>query len=270
MTLGGRFMKIGFIGCGNMGGALAAAAARVDGAKLYLSDRDEAKCRTLADKLGARISDNLGVADACELVFLAVKPNIIARVAEEIKAAVKKSQATVVTMAAGVAISRLEEILGKEQPIIRIMPNTPASVGHGMILWCKNEAVSKACEDAFVSLLGGSGQLMNIPEAQIDAASAISGCGPAFVYMFADALATGGVACGLTRDVSLRLAVETAIGACQMIKQTGKHPDKLKDEVCSPGGSTVEGVLTLESCAFRSTVCEAVIAAYDKTKKLGK
>ena len=111
---------------------------------------------------------------------------------------------------------------------------------------------------------------MPIAEGQIDAASAISGCGPAFVYMFADALATGGVASGLTREVALKLAAETAIGACEMIKQTGKHPDKLRDEVCSPGGSTIEGVLALENGAFRSTVCDAVIASYEKTKRLGK
>ena len=263
-------MKIGFIGCGNMGAALAAAASKAEGVKLYLADRDEAKCRELAGVLGATVTDNESVAREADIIFLAVKPNIIATVAEEIKSTVKGRRVTVVTMAAGVAISKLETILGAEQPIIRIMPNTPSLVGKGMILWCKNGAVSDEAESTFISALRAAGELMPIAEGQIDAASAISGCGPAFVYMFADALATGGVASGLTREVALKLAAETAIGACEMIKQTGKHPDKLRDEVCSPGGSTIEGVLALENGAFRSTVCDAVIASYEKTKRLGK
>ena len=253
-----------------MGGALARAAARVSGAEIRLSDHNIDKCSSLAEQIGAEVTDNIGVAENSEIIFLAVKPNIIGAVAGEIKDTVNKRNTTVVTMAAGVQISKLESILGDRQPIIRIMPNTPCQVGEGMILWCKNAAVSNKQGADFCTALSCAGELMTIDENKIDAASAISGCGPAFVYMFIDALATGGVAAGLTREVAQKLAVKTAIGASEMIRQTAKHPDILKDEVCSPGGSTIEGVLTLENGAFRSTVSDAVISSYEKTKKLGK
>lgn len=262
-------MKIGFIGCGNMGSALALAASKAKNAELYLADYSKTKAVQLANELSATASTNKNIAAECDVVFLAVKPNIIASVAEDIKEELLKSDALLITMAAGVKISKLQAILG-DYPIIRIMPNTPAAVGHGMITWCKSEAVSDEQAKAFADILSAAGNLDMITEALIDAASAIAGCGPAFVYMFADALADGGVAAGLPRDKALAYAIETIIGAGEMMKATGKHPEKLKDEVCSPGGSTIEGVLALENGAFRSTAANAVISAYEKTKLLGK
>ena len=251
-----------------MGSALASAVKKT-GAELIVSDYDRARAEDFAKKECCQSGTNMQIADQADIIFLAVKPNIICSVAEEIKSALNGRRCTVVTMAAGVKIKKLAEILGEDQPIIRIMPNTPAAVGRGMITWCKNDAVSKeACHD-FEESLAMAGRLDMIPEVMIDAASAIAGCGPAFVYMFADALADGGVACGLPRDKALAYAVETLAGAAEMMKITGKHPEKLKDEVCSPGGSTIEGVLALEDGAFRATAAGAVIAAYEKTKKLG-
>ena len=263
-------MKIGFIGCGNMGGALARAAAKCPLAELWLADHSEDKAKELAKELCATPKTNKEIAKGCDLVFLAVKPNVIERVTEDIRDELLESRPTIVTMAAGVKLSKLELILGRDYPLIRIMPNTPAAVGKGMITWCKNSSVSDEQAEKFIQALGAAGRLDMIPEVLIDAASAIAGCGPAFVYMFADALADGGVACGLPRDKALSYAIETIIGAGEMMKATGKHPEKLKDEVCSPGGSTIEGVLALEEGAFRSTSAGAVIAAYEKTKLLGK
>lgn len=262
-------MKIGFIGCGNMGGALARAAAKVANTELLLSDYSAKKAEELALELSARAATNKEIAAECDTVFLAVKPNVIASVVEDIKCELLQSRATVVTMAAGVKIEKLEQILGA-YPIIRIMPNTPAAVGRGMITWCKNCEVTNERADDFCAALCLAGRLDEISESLIDAASAIAGCGPAFVYMFADALADGGVAAGLPRDKALSYAIETILGAAEMMKATGKHPEKLKDEVCSPGGSTIEGVLALEEGAFRATSAGAVIAAYEKTKLLGK
>ena len=263
-------MKIGFIGCGNMGGALARAAAKTNPECLYLADYSKEKAEALARELSACAKTNKEISAKADLVFLAVKPNVIASVVEDIKGELLDSGATVVTMAAGVKIEKLEAILGKNHPIIRIMPNTPAAVGKGMITWCKNSAVSKERESDLLLSLSEAGTLDLISESMIDAASALAGCGPAFVYMFADALADGAVACGLPRDKALSYAVETLIGAAEMIKTSGKHPEKLKDEVCSPGGSTIEGVLALENGAFRSTSSAAVISAFEKTKLLGK
>ncbi len=263
-------MKVGFIGCGNMGGALASAVSKCDGVSLCLSDYSTEKRDALAKELSATPCTNKEIAKDCDFVFLGVKPNVIRDVVSDIKDELLSNEgAVVVTMAAGVAISSLEEILPAVK-IIRIMPNTPVTVGHGMITWCKNSRVGDCDGEAFSALLKKAGSLDLISEGQIDAASAVAGCGPAFVYIFAEALADGGVKCGLPRDKAMEYATKTLIGAAEMILKTGKHPGKLKDEVCSPGGSTIEGVHTLEDGAFRALAANAVISAFEKTKKLGE
>lgn len=260
-------LKIGFIGCGNMGGALAAAAAKCEDAEIRLYDKDEDKAKGLAERIGATVCGIDGVC-ASHLVFLGVKPNVIASVAGEIKDKLTVSGATVVSMAAGVSLERLASVLG-EIPIIRIMPNTPAEVGRGMILYTANTRGSGSIP-VFLRAMEAAGRLDAIEERLIDAASAISGCGPAFVYMFIEAMADGGVMSGLPRDKAMLYAAETLIGAAEVVKQTGRHPGALKDAVCSPGGSTIEGVKALEDGKMRGTVSGAVVAAYEKTLKLGK
>ena len=260
-------IKIGFIGCGNMGGALAAAAAKYKDAEIRLFDKDEDKAKALAERIGGIVCDIDGVC-ACELVFLGVKPNIIPIVADEIAKKVAASGATVISMAAGVSLAKLAVMLG-DLPIIRIMPNTPAEVGYGMILYTANEKGASTVP-LFLESMAAAGKFDAIDERLIDAASAISGCGPAFVYMFIEALADGGVMSGLPRDKAMMYAAETLIGAAEVIKQTGRHPGELKDAVCSPGGSTIEGVKALEDGAMRGVVSGAVVASYQKTLKLGR
>ena len=260
-------IKIGFIGCGNMGGALAAAAAKYKDAEIRLFDKDEDKAKALAERIGGIVCDIDGVC-ACELVFLGVKPNIIPIVADEIAKKVAASGATVISMAAGVSLAKLAVMLG-DLPIIRIMPNTPAEVGYGMILYTANEK-GAGTVPLFLESMAAAGKFDAIDERLIDAASAISGCGPAFVYMFIEALADGGVMSGLPRDKAMLYAAETLIGAAEVVKRTGRHPGALKDAVCSPGGSTIEGVKALEDGKMRGTVSGAVVASYEKTVKLGK
>ena len=260
-------IKIGFIGCGNMGGALAAAAAKYKDAEIRLFDKDEDKAKSLAERIGGIVCDIDGVC-ACDLVFLGVKPNIIPIVADEIAKKVAASGATVISMAAGVSLTKLAVMLG-DLPIIRIMPNTPAEVGYGMILYTANEK-GAGTVPIFLESMAAAGKFDAIDERLIDAASAISGCGPAFVYMFIEALADGGVMSGLPRDKAMLYAAETLIGAAEVVKQTGRHPGALKDAVCSPGGSTIEGVKALEDGKMRGTVTGAVVASYEKTVKLGK
>ncbi len=263
--------NIGFIGAGNMGSALARAAALAEDVKVYLYDKDEAKAASTADEIGAKTATFDFIAKSCELIFLAVKPNIIAAVAGELAPILKeRSGYTVVSMAAGISLEKLKGAFGFDAPVIRIMPNTPAAVGAGLMLFCKNELVSDGAARDFLASMAHSGRVDEIPEKLIDAASAVSGCGPAFVYMFIEALADGGVECGLPRDKALLYAAETLIGAAKTVIETGKHPEKLKDEVCSPGGSTIAGVHALEDGAFRATAANAVCAAYKKTLTLGK
>ena len=250
-----------------MGGALAAAAAKYKDAEIRLFDKDEDKAKALAERIGGIVCDIDGVC-ACELVFLGVKPNIIPIVADEIAKKVAASGATVISMATGVSLARLAVMLG-DLPIIRIMPNTPAEVGYGMILYTANEK-GAGTVPLFLESMAAAGKFDAIDERLIDAASAISGCGPAFVYMFIEALADGGVMSGLPRDKAMLYAAETLIGAAEVVKQTGRHPGALKDAVCSPGGSTIEGVKALEDGKMRGTVSGAVVASYEKTLKLGK
>lgn len=259
-------MKIGFIGCGNMGGALARAVSRVLNTNIYIYDHNEEKAAAFAKEIGAEKSDNITIAKECDFIFLGVKPNVLPSVLEEIKGSLDGG--VLVSMAAGVSLEKIKGLVG-EYPTIRIMPNTPVAVGQGMISWCKSEAVSNTqCSD-FEKIMSEAGRLLYIEEKLIDAATAVAGCGPAFVYMFAEALADGGVQCGLPRDKALTLAAETIKGAAEMLLKTGKHPGQLKDDVCSPGGSTIEGVHALENGAFRADTIGAVTAAYNKTKKLG-
>ena len=257
--------KVGFIGAGNMGSALARAAVK-SGASVYIYDKDTKKAELLADELGASFAKNTDIAAECDYIFLAVKPNIIPIAMREIEGEFKKNKnATLVSMAAGIAIEQIADP-EKNYPIIRIMPNTPAAVGEGLILWCKNAQVSEEALSGFLDVMAPAGIL----EEKIDAASAISGCGPAFAYMFVEALADGGVECGLPRSIAQKLAAQTILGAAKMVIETGKHPGELKDAVCSPGGSTIAGVAALEEGAFRAAAASAVKAAYAKTLKLGK
>lgn len=251
-----------------MGGALARAVAKTSPEKIVLCDKDAEKCALLAGEIGAEVG-NINDLSGTDFVFLGVKPNMIREVAGELSRVIGKST-TVISMAAGVSIEAVETALGGAHPVIRIMPNTPVAYGKGMILFSVSETVSEARVSEFVAIMKHAGRLDSIPERLIDAGSAVSGCGPAFVYMFIEALADGGVAAGLPRDKALAYAAETAIGAATVLLKSGKHPGELKDAVCSPGGSTIEGVLTLESGGMRGIVSDAVIAAYEKTKKLGK
>ena len=259
-------MRIGFIGCGNMGGALARAAK----GEIILYDRNTDAAMALARELGARVAGSATeLTEECEVVFLGVKPNVIPTVLEEIKGALDKTT-VLVSMAAGVAIEKIEGTVGAITPIIRIMPNTPAAVGEGMILVTRNSALTDGMLNAFLAAMKGAGRFDVIDERLIDAASAVSGCGPAFVYMFIEALADGGVKCGLPRDKALLYAEATVRGAAALALESGKNPGALKDAVCSPGGTTIEGVMALEKGAFRGTVMNAVAAAYEKTLKVGK
>ena len=250
-----QFNTIGFIGCGNMGGALAQALPKGEH-NVFLANRTQSKADALALKIGAAVTDNQTIAKTCDLIFLGVKPQMMPGVLAEL-ADTFAGRPTPFVLAGGA------------YPVIRIMPNTPVSLGAGMILYCA-DGVAQEDLDAFCTLMAGAGRLDVLPESLIDAGCAISGCGPAYVYLFIEALADGGVACGLPRDKAMTYAAQTLMGAAELVLESGSHPGALKDAVCSPGGSTIQGVRALEMGGFRSTAMEAVLAAYEKTRELGK
>ncbi len=263
--------KIGFIGCGNMGGALASAVAKAEDVAIYLADYNKEKAYEKSQQIGAFLSENAEIADSCDYIFLGVKPQMLRSVLEGIAPVLAKRNDgfTLVSMAAGVTTDSVCDMAGGEYPVIRIMPNTPVAVGEGMVLYCAKNTDAESRE-MFLDFMSGAGEIDALPEKLIDAASAVSGCGPAFVYMFIEALADGGVKCGLPRDKAIKYAAQTVLGSGKYLSLSKAHPGELKDAVCSPGGSTIAGVAALEDAAFRSGVISAVEKAYRRTAELGK
>ncbi len=261
-------MKYGFIGCGNMGGALAKALS-LSTKDIMLSDYFPEKAQALADELFVKSGTNQQVAEGCERIFLAVKPQMMESVLTSVKAELIEKKPLLITMAAGIKMERIQEILGEKLSVIRIMPNIPVSVGKGLIMYDFVDASKEAVDD-FVSDMCGAGILDKIDEKLIDAGTAVSGCGPAYMYMFIEALADGGVSIGLSREKAILYAAATMEGAAKLLLESGKHPGELKDAVCSPGGSTIMGVKALEDNGLRSAAVNAVVKAYERNKELGK
>ena len=267
--LGGA--RLGFIGVGNMGGALARAARRrLEGERLLLANRTEAKAAALAKELGASLSNNRTIAGNADYMFLGVKPQMMGELLAEIgpELRVRKDRFLLVSMAAGLSIRDIQDMAGGDYPVLRVMPNTPCSIGEGMILYTPGPGVRPEEERVFLEAMAGAGRFSPIPERLMDAGSAVAGCGPAFVDLFLEALADGGVACGLPRAQALEFAAQMVVGSARLALESGKHPGELKDAVCSPGGSTIQGVRRLEEAGFRGAVIDAVIAACEKNGKL--
>ncbi len=264
--------SIGFIGTGNMGGALATAAAKaLDPKYIYLSNKTAAKAQALAELLGCHAVSVTEVAENCDFIFLGVKPQMMQGLLAQIAPVLKNrtKDFVLVSMAAGLTMAQIRQMAGDDYPVIRIMPNTPVAVGQGVILYDATENVTAAALDAFCNAMGRSGLLDRLPEKLIDAGSAVAGCGPAFACLFLEALADGGVACGLPRQKAMQYAAQMLLGTAALAMETGQHPGQLKDAVCSPGGSTIAGVRALEQGGFRAAAMEAVEAAYHRTQALG-
>ncbi len=264
-------MTFGFIGTGNMGGALARAARRrLEGEAILLANRTADKAEALARELDARTADNGEAAGEAAYLFLGVKPQMMGELLEELAPilAGRRDRFVLVSMAAGLDIADIRRMAGGDYPVLRIMPNTPCSIGEGMILYTPGPGVTEEEERAFLEAMAGAGRFSRIPEKLMNAGSAVAGCGPAFVDLFIEALADGGVACGLPRAQAVEFAAQMALGSARLILESGRHPGELKDAVCSPGGTTIQGVRKLEEAGFRGAVMNAVIAACEKSGNL--
>lgn len=264
-------MNFGFIGCGNMGGALASAVAKKVGAdRVAVCDAYAPKAEDFAKEHKVTVSDASEIAREAEYIFLGVKPQAFDQLFSELSPVLqsRKTPFVLVSMAAGITAASVERMAGCDCAVIRIMPNTPVSVGQGVVLYCTNGKVKVPQIEVFCESLSAAGVVDPIEEEKIDAASALSGCGPAFVAMFAEALADGAVECGLARDKAALYAAQTLLGTAAMLIETGKHPGAVKDAVCSPGGTTIVGVHALENGNMRAAVSNAVVAAYRRTLEM--
>ncbi len=258
--------RFGFIGVGNMGGAIASAVAKtVDAGDILVAAKHPERAAGFAQKLGCTACDNRTAAQKAKFLVLGVKPQFMEEVLRELRPVLAaRKDVVLVTMAAGLTMANIESMAGGVFPVIRIMPNTPAQIGQGVISYDANSRVSQGDLAEFLAALAPAGMLDRLPERLIDVGSALAGSGPAYVYLFLEALADGAVACGLPRDKAMEYAAQTLIGSAMLMKESGKHPGALKDAVCSPGGSTIQGVRALEKGGMRSAVMEAVIATYQK------
>ena len=261
-------MKYGFIGCGNMGGAIARALSNST-TDILVTDRS-GRANALASELNIGYTDVADIAASCDRIFLGVKPHMMQGVLAPLKKVLSRRKPLLITMAAGLEIRQIEEFAGTRLPVIRIMPNTPTAIGKGVIQYCRNDLVDDDTLADWLADMAPCGLLDDLDEHLIDAASAVSGSGPAYMYVFLEALADGAVACGVPRAKAYEYAAMTMIGSAELYLKTKTHPGALKDAVCSPGGSTIAGLRAMEEGGFRSAAMEGVIATYKRNKELGK
>lgn len=264
---------LGFIGSGNMGQAMLAGILKSNLLKnnqIIVSDLDEQKLKAVAETYGVRTTtDSRELAARADIIILAVKPNIYDPVIRSIKDVITDGK-IIVTIAAGKSIASVEAILGTDAKIIRTMPNTPALVSEGMSALCCNKNVTLSEQNEIKTIYESFGQVEIVPENLIDSVIGISGSSPAFVFMFIEALADAGVVWGLPRAKAYKLAAQAVLGSAKMVLVTGKHPGELKDMVCSPGGTTIEAVSTLENEGFRAAVIKAVADCVKKAKEMNE
>ena len=266
-------IRIGIIGCGNMGGAMLRQLLKKGlfrPEEVLVSDKNEALLKKTGEELGVGTTGDNTQAAQAPCVLLAVKPQFFRAVAEEIAPCLQKD-ALVLSIVTGYSLSSLASCLRRpEGPIVRIMPNTPALVGEGVLAMCRNACVTKDQWDFSFRLMQSMGLAREVPESLMDAVTGLSGSSPAFAFLFLEALSDAGVRGGLPRDMAREFAAQTLLGSAKLALETGLHPGQLKDMVTSPAGTTIEGVAALERDGFRFAVMDAVDAATQRARALGK
>lgn len=260
--------KFGFIGTGNMGGAIAKAIAeKIGGQSVILNNRTIEKAKKLADTIGADIGSVEDVMACSEYIVLGVKPQGLGELLSDIKKYVKEEH-IFVTMAAGKTIDYISECLEKEVPVIRIMPNMPVKIGEGVTLASHNKRVSFEKYEEFAQVMEKSGVIDLMEENMIDKAMSVSGCGPAYVYMMIEALRDGAINLGIEKDKAQMYAIRTMYGSVKLLLETNEDVSKLRESICSPGGTTIEGVNVLKDKNFDKAISDCLEAAYKKCEKL--
>ena len=265
--------KIGVIGAGKIGSAIARGviqASLVTKANVMASDVSDALRQSMTQELGIKATaDNGELCDFADIIVLAVKPQIVEPVAREIAKKLGHAK-LLVSVAAGVPLARIETHLEPGARVVRVMPNIACVVGAGAAGFAAGAHATAADLEKVGAILNSFGVGLAVDEKYLDAVTGLSGSGPAYVFLFIEALADGGVQMGLTREVALRLAMQTVYGAARMALESNKHLGELKDEVASPGGTTIAGIYALEQNGFRGAVMDAVVSATQRSQELGK
>lgn len=264
-------MKIGFIGTGNMGGAIIGGIVTnkiASPSDMIAADKNTESLALTAEKYGVfTTTDNKELAEKADMLFLCVKPNVIYSVIDEIKDSVK-DDTIIVSIAAGQSMEKITTAFGKSIKLVRVMPNTPALVGEGMAACVQGETVTDDEMAKVLDIFDSFGKAEKVSEAMMDAVTAVSGSSPAYVFMFIEAMADAAVQGGMPRAQAYTFAAQSVLGSAKMVLDTGKHPGELKDMVCSPAGTTIDAVAVLEEKGMRSAVMQAMKACIDKSKSL--
>lgn len=256
-------MKIGVIGTGNMGGALMDAFYQDRGNQLRACNHGREKLEAVCRRTGAEMAESVPeAAKGMDLVLLAVKPPVVPTALEALKPVLEPEQ-LLVSVAVGLPISSYTAVLGRDKKVIRAMPNTPAAVRAGMTAFSFGDQVTEKDRQRVLDLFSLAGGTAVVPERLMNAVSALTGSSPAYVYMLIEAMADAGCYAGIPRDQAYQMAAQAVLGSARMVLETGKHPGQLKDEVCSPGGTTIRAVAELEKRGLRSAVIEAVKVCVD-------
>jgi len=265
--------KIGFIGCGNMGAALIrgiVGSKLVPAPDIHVFDVDRAKLAALQEETGIQVAKgNREVVENSDIIILAIKPNLLSTVLEPVKDAFGENK-VLVSILAGIPIKSFKNIIGENARIIRTMPNTPALIGEGMTLLSSGDTVSEQETADVRSLFECVGKTEMLDEKLMNEVIALTSSSPAYVFMFIEAMADAAVLSGIPRALAYRLAAQAVQGSAKMVLETGKHPGELKDQVCSPGGTTIEAVYTLEKNGFRHGVMEAMNDCTRKAREMGR
>ena len=264
-------MTIGLIGAGNMATAIARglAANGFQAGQLAVYDVDAQKMATLFEQTGARPCESAQDLIACsDAVILAVKPQVFPMLLPTLSTAFHRHEPLIISIAAGKTIADIEGMVGGGLPIVRVMPNINAKVGEALSAYCGNELVTDEGIALVVSILEAIGEAIAIDEKFFPLFSAMAGCSPAFHLLYIDAIARAGVRYGLPKDTSLKIASQAVLGTVRLLQETGEHPAALIDQVCSPGGTTIEGVCALKANQFEDTVMKAIKASLEKDLSL--
>lgn len=265
-------MSIGFIGCGNMASAIISGiieSKTVKAQEINIYDVFYPAVEKLATKYDVNIcEDENAVVTSSDTVILAVKPNVLSSVLEKINNTLAESDTLIISIAAGKTTEFIRNALSHDNRIIRVMPNINATVGESMSAYTANAQATDDDKQLAEKIFGGVGQVIYLDEAYFPLFGVIGGCSPAFAYMFIDALARAGVKNGMKKDTALMVAAQSVLGSAKMIIESNEHPWELIDKVCSPGGTTIEAVTSLQADGFETAIHNAVDKAIDKDKKL--
>ncbi|MBR6222848.1 MAG: pyrroline-5-carboxylate reductase [Lachnospiraceae bacterium] len=273
---------ITFIGCGNMGLGMLTALTKneaIKGEDIVVSEPDKDRLNQVVSDFGVQgIADNKEAVKASKYILLAVKPQVLPLVMDTIAPTLKEctekgEEKILVSIAAGTPIERIRELSGlssEKLPIVRIFPNLPAAIGEGLLFFSTADETSEKYTDELMEMFKHAGLLEKMPESGLEIAGVIGGCVPAYAYMFVEAMADGAVSCGMPRAQAIRFAAQAVKGACGLVLTSGKHPEQLKDEVCSPAGTTICGVKALEENGFRNAAIQSIVKPFEKSQQLSK